>query len=637
MVNSLKVALSGATMLACLALPAMANASPALPAGLTKVSDAAVTTPVHFDVFLPLRNKDKLEALLKAQQDPKSGQFHKWLTPAQFGAQFGPDSATIAKVANALKARGFSVQAHTRSLHVNGTASQVQSTFGARLVVAQSAPGTHHIMTTDTLRMPTELAAAGAQVFSFAPHVRHVMSHNIGAVKDGNQPRNRFAPSGEYYWTDLKQAYSYPTAEAAVTTFDGSTQPLDGTGATIAALMSSDVLDSDVQGQFDHENWTKWAKKPDPTIFKHVAIDGGGGLGGGAFDEASLDMQEEITSAPGSHVILYNIPDLSDGNVLGGYVTAVETNEADVLSSSFGECEQFYLPQYNFGQDFSGILTAEHEIFEQGNAQGMTFLASSGDNAGLQCEGPNYVLLGQHDKFLKGVSTPAADPAVTAVGGTNVVTTFNGTSGALQPSKYVGENAWADPLKPYDPFGNGGTVSKGDWGAGGGYSAFFARPDYQSLVNVGPGIHRAVPDVGMQVGGCPGGISKQPCNGGNDPKNGAGNTDRSFVVVFLNGGRFGLIGTSVSSPEFAGVLAHLVELKGRQGNVNNYLYGLAADQASGKNKYFHINIPGYNGVQNTNLNTSYSLSVGVGTPVVTNRIGAKGVDVMGRAQTKSNP
>jgi len=30
-----------------------------------------------------------LQALLKAQQDPGSPSFHKWLTPAEFGQQFG--------------------------------------------------------------------------------------------------------------------------------------------------------------------------------------------------------------------------------------------------------------------------------------------------------------------------------------------------------------------------------------------------------------------------------------------------------------------------------------------------------------------------------------------------------------------
>jgi hypothetical protein len=151
---------------------------------------------------------------------------------------------------------------------------------------------------------------------------------------------------------------------------------------------------------------------------------------------------------------------------------------------------------------------------------------------------------------------------------------------------------------------------------------------------------RAVPDIGMQVGGCPGGISKLvngTCNGLNKPYDGNGNTDRSFVVVWLNGGRFGLIGTSVSSPEFAGVLAHLVELKGRLGNVNPYIYSLARAQADGNGPYFHTNIPGFNGIRPSNTNPTYSVSYGVGSPIVVNFLGVPHIAKAGRAQTKSNP
>jgi len=50
------------------------------------------------------------------------------------------------------------------------------------------------------------------------------------------------------------------------------------------------------------------------------------------------------------------------------------------VSSSFGECEQDFLPAANGGTDFTGILKTFHALFQQGNAQGITFLASSGDN-----------------------------------------------------------------------------------------------------------------------------------------------------------------------------------------------------------------------------------------------------------------
>ena len=36
-----------------------------------------------------------LQALLAAQQDPKSPQYHQWLTPAEYGQRFGASDATL--------------------------------------------------------------------------------------------------------------------------------------------------------------------------------------------------------------------------------------------------------------------------------------------------------------------------------------------------------------------------------------------------------------------------------------------------------------------------------------------------------------------------------------------------------------
>jgi subtilase family serine protease len=70
------------------------------------------------------------------------------------------------------------------------------------------------------------------------------------------------------------------------------------------------------------------------------------------------------------------------GAIFAGYVDADEDNAVNVLSSSFGGCELFYFPAWNHGVDCRGILTALHELLMQGNSQGITFLASSGDSAG---------------------------------------------------------------------------------------------------------------------------------------------------------------------------------------------------------------------------------------------------------------
>jgi subtilase family serine protease len=230
------------------------------------------------------------------------------------------------------------------------------------------------------------------------------------------------------------------------------------------------------------------------------------------------------------------------------------------------------------------------------------------------------------------------------VGGTNLVTVYK--PGSLA-SQYATENAWSDPEIPYDPYGFGANVYGGVWGAGGGVSAMWSAPSYQSLVTT-TYTARAVPDIGMQVGGCPGGISKLNkksgfCDGGNNPLDGDGNTDRSYgifaIAVGNGGGFYGYIGTSLSSPSFAGVLALLIEQNGRQGNVNQYLYTLAAEQAKiGKPAlYLHTEIPGFNGLIQSNVSATYNVSTGVGTPVVYRLVGAASAHRAGTPQSLSNP
>ena len=640
--NTLKTALLGASVMIGLSLPAAA-AVPTHAMGLAITGRADAKKTVTFDVILPLRDRTGLEALVAAQQDEKSPQYHKWLTPAQFGKRFGPTAATEKKVADYLRARGFTVKTQTRSLHVSGTVDAVQRNFGTSLVVAQAPSGRSHAVSLQPLKMPAVLASTGAQIHSFVPHsmstYSHVISGPLTADQDKNGSRNRTGATGSYWFDDLKQAYQYPSALDTVTV-KGQTLPLNGKGATIAVLMDSDVLDSDIAAMFDHELWSTVTGSADPVLAGRRYIDGGAPFGGNDSVEASLDTQQELTGAPGANVVLYDIPDLFDSNVMAGFIDLVENDAVDLVSSSFGGCELFYTAKYNGGQDFTGVLRSFHEVFLQGNAQGITFLSSSGDLAGGQCPSLSY-LKGKKGKAVPSVSVLSDDPNVTAVGGTNLVTSF--TAGSLD-STYVGENAWSDPEIPQDPYGTGGVLNGDTWGAGSGVSVLWSAPDYQSLVSTGSSM-RAVPDIGMQVGGCPGGtaiLDGGKCDGGNNAQNGAGNSQRSAVKVAFNvghsgGGIFGVIGTSVSSPEFAGAVAHLIETKGRQGNINNYIYKLAAKQAAGGKTYFHTGIPGFNGFVDTNVSPTYSLSTGVGTPIVTTFIGQPKAPQAGTPQSPSNP
>ena len=385
--------------------------------------------------------------------------------------------------------------------------------------------------------------------------------------------------------------------------------------------MSNDFLDSDMTLYFGHE------KLAVPKIVR-VPIQGGAPFDADASTETSLDIQQSGGIAPKATIRHYNLPDLSDDSILRAYNRIVQNNAADIVSSSFGGPELYFTAAYNGGTDFTELLQVYERIFKQGNAQGITFIASSGDSGGLAAISLDYFSGSPTSPhFIPGVEHPAVSPHVTAVGGTNLVTTM--VTNSLQ-SKYVSENAYGDPEVPFDPYGiyfpTIVPVSGGFWGSGGGESVVFDKPDYQRLVPTHSSM-RTVPDVSLQMGGCPAGISQDPCG-----------TPRSASVVAVGGGLFGVIGTSVSAPGFAGVLALMEEGLGgvRLGNVNNLIYAEAALQAIDPSlKFFHRNIDGFNGYDYTAL--IYDRVVGVGTPHVRNMILAPNLPVAGNPQTPSNP
>ena len=616
---SARAALFGGVGMAAIvsAQPAAASTSRFTTADVSRrVTDAQ---PVEFDVFLPLRNTSNLKALLAAQQNRFSPQYHRWLTPAQFGAQFGADAETFHSVANELAQHGMTVRQDARSLHVTAPAAAIRTAFGAELSMVRGLHG-DRIAALSALRLTPALTRAGARIFAFSP--RRYEAHTHSHIVATNLPDNRTSATGGYYYNDLKQAYGYPAANAIK---PGTSQRLDGTGATIGVLMSADVKDSDIAKMFSNEKYTTTTGMPAPKLYQRIQINGGSNTQSAAFDEASLDVQMELGGAPGAHVVLYEIPDLSDTNITAAYTQIVQDDLVDAISMSFGECDKAYTAAYNNGTDYTSILAQDDELFMQGNAEGISFLASSGDASGLQCPSISY-FQGGTGTFQAGASSPATDPAVTGVGGTNLVTLH--TSGSLT-SAYATENAYSDPEKPYDPYSLGKNVSGGRWGAGGGTAIYFATPSWQT--NNGATM-RVTPDVGMQVGGCPS-IARQPCNGGNSAQNGNGNTQRSYVQVVLNNRFGGLIGTSVASPEFASAVAIMVELHGRQGNLNPYLYSLRATAA------YHTGIPGYNGIQtNAVPSTTFDDTVGLGTPNTATLIGAPaGTPLAGVPHTASNP
>jgi subtilase family serine protease len=638
------------------------------------VGSTPAAKAVPFSVYLPLRNAAQLEKFLRDVQDPKSGVYHQWLNPVQFKTLYGPDANSIAQAKAALEAAGMKVTAeHTRSLDVEGTAASVQSAFSMHLKTVRATDSCHErdVAIEGHPTVSPALAALGAHIVGFSPRITaHVQSHLVNIAGLPAARRNIAPATQGYFANDMRAAYSFPSFQ----TYSKGTgladyQQIVGLGTNIGILMSSIAQNSDLALQFNSDsgtgaseivqNYSANSNLPVPTFTIREVSGGSGPFGNSAADEASLDTQMSLGTAPGATEQLYDIPDLSDASIMAGYTSIVEDNTVDVVSSSFGGCEFIEVTANPFTGFVSEgwVLNLEHEIYEQGNAQGITFLASSGDEGSLPCptdfSATGYIASGGTSPASPGVEDPAADPAVTGVGGTNLATTT--TSDALV-DQYVGENSFGDPLiSPFDIYGLGsGGMTGGYWGSGGGVSTWFAKPDYQNLVSTRNATQRTVPDISMQMGGCPGGITGNPdfCD----------QQVRSFTEIFKGGAREGLIGTSSSSPQFAGVVAYMIQLAGggsganppaagqpfappgRLGNINPMLYSLAATQISAGGltapanlTYYNRNISGFSGYWGNNSTLAYSYVLGLGTPNVTNLLGLQGATPAGNPGTITNP
>jgi subtilase family serine protease len=564
---------------------------------------------VEFDIELNPRNPDAFARLLAAQVTAGAPEYGHWLTPAQYAQSFGTTDQTMAAVTAELNRAGLIVlENHAHSLHVAGAAGDISRTFALSLQQAQARNGAARVVAGSIPVLTPALTAAGARIVAFDPFER--MRAFARPMAGGATPKNAISPTGGYWSSDLRQAYDAPSYQA-----------LTGQGRTIAVLMSGDVQNSDIQRYFSQQGLAM------PSLTR-VAVNGGAKYSAGSDGsfEATLDIEQTAGMAPKAAILLYLIPDLADANIIAGLRRIVTDNRADIVSLSFGGCEKFYTPAYNNGVDASGALVAYEALFERGNAQGITFLVASGDEGGLQCPAPAYFNKKSGQVWQAGASAPAVSPSVTAVGGTNLVTSSIRGSTA---STYVAENAFGDPLTPTDPYGIGVTLKGGYWGSGGGPSVYFRAPGWQSLVKTGTAM-RATPDVSMHMGGCPSDAA-QPCG-----------TNRSYAIETFAGANYGVVGTSASTPSFAGVVALWEQKLGgvRLGNINQLLYQMAHNQSlPGSLKPFHQAIGGYNGVYagTTTGSTPYSMVLGNGTIDIRQLINGSALAAAGNPGTASNP
>ncbi len=500
-----------------------------------------------------------LQALIAAQQDPRSPQYHQWLSPEQFGARFGMAQSDMDKVQTWLQQQGFAIASVARGrnmIRFSGTAGQVEQAFQTQMHYFKTNGETHFAPAT-LLSVPTAIAptiAAVRNLSDFRPRPMHISTHR--AFTSGQSGNVFFAPGDIAVTYDINPLYS-----------PGG---MTGAGQSIAIVGQSAVLASDI------EAFETAAGLPvkDPVM---VLVPGSGAskvVAGGDEGESDLDIEWSGAIAKGATIDFVYTGNGGNLNAFDSIAYAIDEKIAPIISVSYGACETAL-----------GGFSLETQL-AQAAVQGQTVLAASGDQGSTACSGDTTNNLTTAQQFALAVNYPASSPYVTGVGGTeisaaNSVSTNStywvgqGTSDALTSAKtYIPEIVWNDDSTQ---FGLGAT--------GGGTSALFARPTWQTgVTGIPSGTKRLVPDVSLySSAGFPGYLfcssdtSDWAQASGTTPAQAAscnsGFRDSTSGDLTVAGG------TSFATPIFAGMIALInqkQEWTDGQGLANPTLYTLAA-------------------------------------------------------------
>jgi subtilase family serine protease len=520
-----------------------------------------------------------LAALLQAQQDPASPSYHKWLTPAQFGQQFGMSSADLAKVSAWLQQEGFTVtftSASSNAISFSGNIAAVERAFQTQ-IHDYSVNGETHFANATPISVPSAIAGAVAGVrglndFRLKPRV--VKSRAVTGTA-----RFTSGVSGTHYLTpgDLAVIYDINPLYTAGNTGKGVTLVIIGQ----TQIVPADITDFRAAAGLSVNNPTV------VTVPGSLPLSPTAGAASGDLSETDLDLEYSGGVATGASIILVN-----SGDVFTSLQYAIQNPingiTVPIISQSYGACE-------------AGLSTGDLDEIEgwlaQANSQGQTVMAPAGDTGAADCDSGGAVIASSG----LAVDYPGSSVYATSAGGSEFMGdgtaqnpqtgagqywSSNGTGGVsddlvVSAKSYIPEMAWNDTTFE---LANGGSLAAG----GGGVSALWPKPSWQTGV---PGIpadgHRDVPDIALAASADHDGYLyctqvQSVSSGNNYVSSCQSNSFRLSDPGQSDDQTFQAIagGTSFATPDFAGLLA-IIEQKiasgGGLGNVNPALYTLASN------------------------------------------------------------
>jgi kumamolisin len=360
---------------------------------------------MNLNLVLPLSDAAGLETFLSEVYDPSSPIFHKFLTPAEFTAKFGPSQAQYDAVVQFAVTHGFTVTGGSRDamdVQVKGSVSAVESAFHVHMLTYQHPTENRQFYAPDsepTTDLPFELwHVSGIDNYSI-PHrllekrSDYAAAHGIDVKDVVSHATTGSGPSASFLGSDMRAAYY-------------GTGTLTGAGQNLGLF---EYVGTDLADLTTYYTNVKQTNKVPVSV---ISTDGTATTcyytkaGGDCDDtEQTLDMTQALGMAPGlSSLVMY--VGSTDTAIIGAMTTH------SPLPTTIG-CSWGWTPA-----DPSTL----NPYFEKMAAQGQNFFAASGDSSTWS---------------KRNEAWPADNAYVVSVGGTDLVTASAG-------GPWKSETAWVD-------------------------------------------------------------------------------------------------------------------------------------------------------------------------------------------------
>lgn len=462
--------------------------------------------------------QSELNQLLIEQQTPGSANYHRWLVPQEYADRFGVSEDDLKAISDWLTGQGLTIRGTGKGrnwIAVSGTAAQIEGAFQTQLRNYLVGNELHFANATE----PSVPAAIKSLVLAI--HGLHDFR-----LKPSRRPAAQSLPQ---YTSSSGNHYLAPNDIATIYNVNPLyTAGADGSGQKLVVVGQTQINLADLQSF--RSRFGLPASDPQTVLVPNTRDPG---ISTDDLPEADLDLEWSGAIARAASLIYVYSFDVMDAAQY-----AIDQNLAPVLSISYGSCEL---------ENLNSDALMLQALARQGNAQGMTWFAATGDSGAADCDTSRSPGLA--------VDIPSSIPEVTGVGGTEFqegtgsywAATNDGTGASVK--SYIPEIAWNDSALEGSPDASGG-----------GASIYFARPSWQA----GPGVPndnaRHVPDVALSA-----------------------SNHVDGYLVYTGGSLQAFGGTSVSAPTFAGIAAILNQYlmsNGMQGspglgNMNPKLYSLA--------------------------------------------------------------